>query len=93
VKSAWCAASLMCGSALFGLPARAAEAAADADLLEFLGSVDSTEEGWHDYLASTDVDKVAPPATAPATGAAPAKSVSPPKPPPALNVPRKVKQT
>jgi hypothetical protein len=92
VKSAWCALGLLCGSALAGLPARAGEAAADADLLEFLGSVDSTEEGWHDYLASTDVDQVARSASTPVAGAAPPDSASPPKPPPAPNVPRKVKQ-
>jgi hypothetical protein len=33
-------------------------AAADADLLEFLGSVDSDEAGWHDYLEQTDLEKV-----------------------------------
>ena len=33
-------------------------AAADADLLEFLGSVDSAEPGWHDYLEHTDLEKV-----------------------------------
>jgi hypothetical protein len=54
-------------------PARAAAAAsasataaADAELLEFLGSVDSAEPGWHDYLEHTDLEKVihapAPPA-------------------------------
>jgi hypothetical protein len=91
VKSAWCTLGLLCGSALVGAPPRAGEATADADLLEFLGSVDSTEEGWHDYLASTDVDRVAQPVTAPA--AAPAKPAGPPKPSPALTVPRKVKHT
>lgn len=44
-------ALLIC--ALAGLatsPAQAAEKAVDADLLEFLGSLDSDEAGWHDYL-------------------------------------------
>ena len=48
----------------------AAGAAADADLLEFLGSVDSDEDGWHDYLEDTDLDKVirAPAKAAPQPG-------------------------
>jgi hypothetical protein len=29
---------------------KATEKAIDADLLEFLGSLDSEETGWHDYL-------------------------------------------
>ena len=29
---------------------KVAEKAIDADLLEFLGSLDSDEAGWHDYL-------------------------------------------
>jgi hypothetical protein len=37
---------------------RAAEVPDDA-LLEFLGSVDSEDRNWHDYLARTDIDKVA----------------------------------
>ena len=49
---------------LFSLTAmsvvRAAEhSAVDADLLEFLGSVDSGGEGWHEYLENTDLEKVA----------------------------------
>jgi hypothetical protein len=31
----------------------------DDGLLEFLGSVDSEDRDWHDYLARTDIDKVA----------------------------------
>jgi hypothetical protein len=31
---------------------------ADADLLEYLGSVDSEEQGWIDYLARTDIAQV-----------------------------------
>lgn len=38
--------------------AQAAEAP-DEGLLEFLGSVDSEDKDWHDYLARTDIDKVA----------------------------------
>lgn len=44
-----------------------ASAAADADLLEFLGSVDSSEPGWHDYLEHTDLEKVIHAPTRPAT--------------------------
>lgn len=64
------------------LPPRGAP---DTDLLEFLGSLDSAEGGeWHDYLESTDLDrlaerrKAAPP---PASGA-PARGKSPPSRPP-----------
>jgi len=31
----------------------------DDGLLEFLGSVDTEDQAWHDYLARTDIDKVA----------------------------------
>ena len=42
----------------------------DGDLLEFLGSVDSADKNWHDYLSRTDIEKVAqraahPPPVAP----------------------------
>ena len=40
-------------------PVHAADEPVDPDFLEFLGSVDSNEAGWHDYLAQTDVDQVA----------------------------------
>ncbi len=46
----------MCGGAWFAAPGHAADEAVDPDFLEFLGSVDSSEAGWHDYLAATDVD-------------------------------------
>jgi hypothetical protein len=67
------------GVALAGPPAPAvpahpaaatdASATADADLLEFLGSVDSSVPGWHDYLEHTDLEKVihAPSNTGPPT--------------------------
>jgi hypothetical protein len=32
----------------------------DDDLLEFLGSLDSEEEGWHDYLEQVPVKKPPP---------------------------------
>jgi hypothetical protein len=47
---------LICGGALFTAPLPAADEPVDPDFLEFLGSVDSSEAGWHDYLAATDVD-------------------------------------
>ena len=39
----------------------AADAAPDEDLLEFLGTIDSEDEedDWIDYLAQTDIEKVA----------------------------------
>jgi hypothetical protein len=55
--------------------------APDADLLEFLGSLDSAEGGaWHDYLENTDLDRLAErrkPAPPPASGA-PARGKAPP---------------
>ena len=46
--------------------ASSAEPKVDGDLLEFLGSVDTEDKDWHDYLARTDIDKVAQrPARAP----------------------------
>ncbi len=105
MKPAWQAFGLLCGSALAAAPLRAADKAADAELLEYLGSVDSSVAGWHDYLAATDVDKLVKPASAqaaapPTQPTAPPPASSPPAspstpaiPPPALNVPRKVKQS
>jgi hypothetical protein len=37
----------------------ATESSVDADFLEFLGSVDSRDAGWHEYLANADLEKVA----------------------------------
>jgi hypothetical protein len=34
----------------------------EEDLLEFLGSVDDGDSGWSNYLANTDIAKVAKPA-------------------------------
>ncbi len=31
----------------------------DEDLLEFLGTIDSEDEDWIDYLTQTDIEKVA----------------------------------
>ena len=73
----WCSAALLalpCGFALAGAPVSAGgtvppiSAAVDAELLEFLGSVDSTEPGWHDYLKETDLEKAV---TAPGKAAPP----------------------
>jgi hypothetical protein len=94
VKPPWQALGLVCAGALAVAPLRAADKPADADLLEYLGSVDSSEAGWHDYLASTDVDKLVKPAAA-RPAAPPVQPAAPPpaSSPPALNVPRKVKQS
>jgi hypothetical protein len=51
---------------------KAAEKAIDADLLEFLGSLDSEESGWHDYLEQGAVK-----AAGKAPSKAPAKSPAP----------------
>jgi hypothetical protein len=52
----------------------------DPGLLEFLGSVDTDDKDWHDYLARTDIDQVAKRAGN-ARGSPPVSS--PPKSPPA----------
>lgn len=93
MKINWRALGLLCGSALAAVPLLAADTAADADFLEYLGTVDSNEAGWHEYLASTDVSKVAKPAAAPPASSPPAQSSPPVSAPPALNTPRKVKQS
>ncbi len=54
----------------------------DADLLEFRGTVDSEEPGWHDYLAGAGDLKGAkrpPQPPADAKPGTPAPSPSPPK--------------
>jgi hypothetical protein len=60
-----------------GLPAivHAADSSVDDGLLEFLGSVDSDDKNWHDYLAGTDIDQVA----RGARGARSAGSAPPPR--------------
>jgi hypothetical protein len=62
--------ALLLGAALAqaGEP-QPAKPAQDEDLLEFLGSVDDGDAGWSNYLAKTDIAKVAkpvPPKTKPA---------------------------
>jgi hypothetical protein len=49
---------VLCG-VLFAVTLHASDESVDPDFLEFLGSVDSNDIGWHDYLAATDVDAVA----------------------------------
>jgi hypothetical protein len=49
--------ALLIGIAVTSAP-RATESPDDG-FLEFLGSVDSEDKDWHDYLARTDIDKVA----------------------------------
>ena len=44
-----------------------------ADLLEFLGSVDSDDGSWSEYLGSTDLDQV----VKPGTPKSPAKAATP----------------
>ena len=56
-----CSATLL-GALLIGIvvsPVLRAADAPDDGFLEFLGSVDSEDKDWHDYLARTDIDKVA----------------------------------
>lgn len=72
------------GAVLIGIAVSAAGRATespDDGFLEFLGSVDSEDRAWHDYLARTDIDKVARravPGTNPASAAttAPASHAS-----------------
>jgi len=58
-----CAPLLLARGALAAAPA---PPPVDDDLLEFLGSVDSEEPGWHDYLAGAgDLKGARPPAPPP----------------------------
>lgn len=65
-----------------------------ADLLEFLGSVDSDDGSWSQYLGSTDLDQVVKPGTPKSPGKAatpvgvPAAKAPAPRPaPPSLRPP------
>jgi hypothetical protein len=78
------------GALLIGItlsPALRATEAPDDGFLEFLGSVDSEDKDWHDYLARTDIDKVARRAapgnnpTSPASNSPPATHPAPVDPP------------
>ena len=93
MKSLQFAWGLLGAAALLAAPLRAAEPAADADLLEYLGSVDSDEAGWHDYLATTDVDKVVKNSGAAPAATLPAKPADPASAPTTPPVQRKVKST
>ena len=77
MRFAWRLVGLICGGTLFVAPLQAADEPVDPDFLEFLGSVDSSEAGWHDYLAATDLDQL----VKLQNGAA--KSANPGSPPPA----------
>jgi hypothetical protein len=77
MTQSWCVVGLICGGALVAAPVPAADEPVDPDFLEFLGSVDSSEAGWHDYLAATDVDALLK------AKAAAAKAANPDPPPPA----------
>jgi hypothetical protein len=57
MKAQWYAVGLICGGVCVAPAVRAADTAADAELLEYLGSLDSTEAGWHDYLADHGVQE------------------------------------
>lgn len=52
---------------------QAADPPVDPALLEFLGSVDTEDKDWHDYLARTDIDQVARRAAVPPPAAPPVK--------------------
>lgn len=79
----WACLGLLLGAPLQPLLVRATEPPAkvvepaDADLIEFLGSVDSDDEGWKQYLARTGtrvpVVKESQPAAAPPASSAPGK--------------------
>jgi hypothetical protein len=53
------AGALLLVSQASGTLARAAEPPPDADLLEFLGTVDTADNGLKEYLERTDVEKIA----------------------------------
>jgi hypothetical protein len=65
---------------------RAADKPVDPGLLEFLGSVDTEDKDWHDYLARTDIDQVAKRASN-VRGRPPASAAPPVAPAPDSNGP------
>jgi hypothetical protein len=83
------------GILLFGFSAWTASRAAEAPddgLLEFLGSVDAEGKDWRDYLARTDIDRVArragggaPPAASVPVAPNPTPADPPRSPPPPAN--------
>ena len=72
---------------------QAADQPVDPALLEFLGSVDTEDKDWHDYLARTDIDRVAkraasvPPVSPPPAAASPAAKNPAPSAPAASTAP------
>jgi hypothetical protein len=72
---------------------QAADQPVDPALLEFLGSVDTEDKDWHDYLARTDIDRVAKraaasvPPVSPPPGAASPAAKNPASSAPAANTP------
>jgi len=75
---AWACVGVLLGVTCQWLPAHAADPPAstvepaDADLIEFLGSVDSDDEGWKQYLARMAAQRPAvkrPPPPPPASSA------------------------
>jgi hypothetical protein len=77
-RSAWLPGLGLMGALLMTEPRAAEPPAPDDGLLEFLGSVDSEDKDWHDYLARTDIDQVA----AAAAPSRPKPAASSPDPPP-----------
>ncbi|MFI4914423.1 MAG: hypothetical protein ACHQAR_04455 [Steroidobacterales bacterium] len=70
----------------------AAEAPVDADLLEFLGSVDADDEGWRNYLKKADPPAAVKPVQSPPAEATPPTRTAPQTPaqstgPPASRTP------
>jgi hypothetical protein len=78
---AWACLGLLLGAPLPSMLVRATEPPAkvvepaDADLIEFLGSVDSDDEGWKQYLVRTGLQApvVKAPPPAPPASSAPGK--------------------
>ena len=77
---AWACLGLLLGVACLPMQGRAAEPPAkvepaDADLIEFLGSVDSDDAGWKQYLerTGTQAPVVKAPPPAPPASSAPGK--------------------
>lgn len=52
-------ALLLCALAGFGVGTRAAQPPVDAELLEFLGSIDSDDDSWQEYLEKKPVKPAA----------------------------------
>jgi len=83
-------AALLCAGLLGSQRLLAADSTVDAELLEFLGSIDAEGGDWGDYLEHTDLDKIVkPPVKAPAKPPVPDISVKPPAKPPAPGKPPK----